>query len=137
MTDKDYVSKDVAILLSKIGFEEKCSAYYNKVFKDVLVHANVRRGGYVTKYTIKVEDEGVLAPTLYEAQMWLIDKFGLFVHIDYDIEFIFELIDVGGKYNELGENIILVYGNDNDSYQEALNNGIKDAIEKFILKWND
>lgn len=121
MEDIDYVSFDVAKLLHEKRFDSLCSSFYTE--EGELWHSrmedNFNRMSFYSR------------PTLYDAQKWLRTKHNIHVVIDNNAcgygWFLYKA-DNGTRivdYADGGPND----GGCWDSYEEALNNGIMNALK--------
>lgn len=136
MEKEDYVSLNVAKRLQKRGFKEPCYATYIMVFDDSFT---LRVGDIKTEsvYLSKIPSKGIqlqyLAPTLYEAQKWLREKHNIHVRVDNNASgwfYSFFKADNGtfiSDYDDNGPND----GGCWDSYEEALNDGIMNALNFY------
>lgn len=136
MKEKDYVTHDVALVLKEKGYNISGKSYYRADSKRVFeskwfIHNDKTYGSYVE----------CVAPTLYEAQQWLREECNLSVEPytnasgycwqickahkdctcgtwvdDYTKHYDDKRMNDGGSY---------------DTYEEALNEGIREAL-KFI-----
>lgn len=140
-TKEDYVSLETAKLLKEKGFDEEVNAYYGE--KRGFVVDSSRRNyndnglcsiGYITKdIKLEFEDSFVSAPTLYEAQKWLIERYSLYVcpepYLVKDSEecawFMVEIFRKDGVYWEWLADADGNYV----SYQQAFDAGIRKALE--------
>ena len=132
MTEKDYVTEDVAKTLREKGFNEKCRGYfYNGVFCFSCFHNEYNK----TTST----DSLVSAPSLAQAARWLREEHNIHVDVGLAEDF---LNDADGNVCE--ERIFWAFDiytidslhhfdvEDNreyDSYEEALNEGIKEVLK--------
>ena len=123
----NYVSPDVAILMSKIGFEDKCFGYYAQSVANAFAYQDFIGGGYSTKENMYSNFNGVLAPTLSQAQDWL--RNNKHIHI--------EMSCLNNKWNYKSYNLdndSYICEGSGDSYEETINKGIKETIEKLSAK---
>ena len=135
MEIEDYVTYEVAKLLKEKGYDEECNAYYHNDKSNEYCGVNdgerfeLCEGGFYNKCN-KYRDA---APTLYEAQKWLREMYGIYVLVtpyhnsDYGKFLTFDI------YRKIDCYPYLEYVNDSDDvfyfYEEALNAGIKKALE--------
>lgn len=137
MNDKDFVSLEVAKLLKEKGFDEECVAYYAGD-KLAYICANTRGADVkmIENMSVIYKDCAVLAPTLSQAQKWLVEKHQIYVSVNmYG-----DSVDVEGKkieeWNYWGFEVyyttslyhICESHEEYDSYEEALNDGISKAL---------
>ena len=132
MEDKDYVSFEVAKMLQDKGYRDKCHAVYEKVFTDKNIF-KLNRCLALWDFDYLTNKDGeqyeYLAPTLYDAQMWLIDRYDIrvmptvvaeertyrFIGYGYTIHFKgLELVENSGRKK---------------TYQQALDEGIGKALK--------
>lgn len=111
LTEKDYCDYETCVALKELGFNDSTDLRYN--YSQIL-------GDFLG---------GVKAPTLYEAQKWLREEKKLFVEITlgaFDQTYLWEI------YNTENSDLITGGFSSYDTYEEALSEGIMDAVE--ILK---
>ena len=137
LTEKDYCDYDTCVALKELGYKVPTSAYYMPHHKDLIWVSNPFRGGYVIDcfYSHNSLPKDVMtanfidAPTMWEAQKWLREEKNI------QIEIPTSFMDNGvWKFNfriQTPEFYDRAIG-DWDSYEEALLEGIKEAIR--ILK---
>ena len=125
MTEKDYVTEDVARKLREKGFNEKCRGYYyNGVFCFSCFH---------NEYNKTNNASLVSAPSLAQAARWLRDEHAIWVTAFPEYDSLHELIvyrvRITGFWNLLenkkGELLSLWF----EKYEQALNAGLKEALE--------
>lgn len=135
MNKEDYVSLKVARLLEEKGFNEVCDAGYLIEDKEVcpfLFETCQNKGEcYVAGF--------IAAPSLYEAQKWLREKYNCYVQVTHEayIPRVNNLVQIlfydpnsiecwsdksSGQYGDNSE-----FG----TYQEALNFGILEALKRI------
>ena len=143
LTEKDYCDYDTCVALKELGFSERCVAYYDTADNAGLL--------YNTQYTCDVipcqyddllesrnsaTEYEVDAPTLYDVQKWLREKKGIYVMIEAPWK-----TDDGLGWSHIccnkpltleDQEVCFATGGFFDSYEEALFEGIKQAI--YILK---
>lgn len=134
MTLKDYVTRDVADLLLEKGYCEISDCFYekeeskaeemkceSKSLKDQL--------RFTVNYLVNaVERKRLYAPSLYDAQKWIREKFEMHVNADYDLyksKWFFYYVDIVTGYRFDSAHIY-------ESYEEALNKGIFSTLEFLI-----
>ena len=129
LTEKDYCDYDTCVALKELGYvgsRQECEcfgAYFNfgkDIFTDSLDNTEVGTNEY-------------LRVPLYQAQKWLREEKGIFVHISYplrvenDVFWNYEVLDEAwddGKQNPC----ICASGGLFDSYEEALLRGVRQAV---------
>ena len=151
LENKDYCDYETCVALKELGYKVPTSAYYMPHHKDLIWVSNPFRGGYVTDcfYSHNSLPKDVMtanfidAPTLWEAQKWLREEKEVYVTVipEYnefdpikgvkyrlevaywkDDEFGYETIE---WLDEECPYTIITF----DSYEEALSEGIKEAIK--------
>lgn len=114
MNKEDYVSFEVAKLLEEQGCNLESDKYYIG-------------GRYTESYFVQdANDTVVSAPTLYEAQKWL-RGLGLYVDVCLGSKDEWEFIIYYFDYETC--NYIKNSKNKYNTYEEALNEGIKEALK--------
>ena len=143
MERKDYVSNDVAQLLKDKGYDVPCRSMYDSntdEFKDDCCNEDWNHKNWCGK-TI---ESFMSVPSLYEAQQWLREKHNILViaactFYDYygkviGLKYYFNMDNISSEraYQEDLDKC-LQDGNKEpqffNSYQEALNEGIKEALK--------
>ena len=126
MNMEDYVSVEVAQELKNKGYNEPCDRFYCKMYDHIL---NCSDGLRFKRVSYRQLEEGdTLIPPLYEAQKWLREKHK--IHIELSVDSQFHNIWFFVLYSLNYHQTINTHGG-MDSYEEALNEGIKEAI-KYI-----
>ena len=115
LTNKDYCDYETCVALKELGYKESCFGhYFNAEFYIDMPPKYYQSDKYVS------------VPTLYEAQKWLREQRLLFIEID-------KILYGGYKFHVLD---LTTYTEescgDTDGYEEALAEGIKEAVK--ILK---
>ena len=130
LTKKDYCDYETCVALKELGYVGICDAYYELTGSE-----DYNRDSFGLSYTrdfIHPDDiDRVAAPLLYQAQKWLREEKKIVVLVGFD----FCPITSEIVYNW----VIVVNGNiakkssyTYDYFEEALSEGIKEAVE--ILK---
>ena len=154
LTEKDYCDYDTCVALKELGYKVPTSAYYISNDATLYFVSNPFRGGYAIDcfYSHNSLREGVVtsnyidAPTMWEAQKWLREEKRICVEVDCCAGgYVWELCKAYHKdWFSGGTTIYVHYCEDNsintslndcgkyNSYEEALREGIKEAIK--ILK---
>jgi hypothetical protein len=137
--EKEFCDYETSVALKELGFREKCPTYYDTEDNVGLLLNTQWTSDYMPcqfidcfeSHNSNTSDDNsyVDAPTIYQAQKWLIDKKKLFVEVTlgaFDQTYLWEICNT--------ENSDLITGgfSSYDTYEEALSEGIKKAIE--ILK---
>lgn len=132
MTPEDYVSYPLALRLKAAGFDEPCRDFYwtsDSTFKhtDAPVHKNSEHCTTM-----------VAAPTLWQAQKWLREKYGLHVSVDPYSDY---SEDADGRkcdewhfwafdlYTIFGDERFTESDEEFDTYESALSAGISAALD--------
>ena len=132
LTEKDYCDYDTCVALKELGFNEYCRGYFDPLCK-IFNETSYRKGWNNTEGS----DCGVLScPSLYEAQKWLREEKNIDISVtispfDYFAtirEFVFWREEYSWKNPP-------IYPNGAKTYEEALSEGIKEAVK--ILKENE
>ena len=132
---EDYVSFETAKLLTEKGFDNECSGYYNQ--ERVLQ----RLSACSIKDTLKSPFyfDCIPAPTQQMAMKWLREIHGIHIQA-YCPVFDMDADILGMKYNIVISNLknrciafdTDIDDNEYDSYEEAVESGIKYCLEKLI-----
>lgn len=124
-----FITLETAKLAAKIGFDEKCTKEYDKQGNIVSCHYS-----YVVNSDI--DDYGVCTVcTQAQLQTWLRDKYKIHVNPEPYLEStIPDDTDVTGYYvgpiyNRYGKEICGVSDSNYPTYEEALEKGLKSALE--------
>lgn len=115
MKKEDYVSLGVAQILKEKGYDERCRAFYeNDEYVVGMLPLDYNK--FPSRCSM---------PTLYEAQKWLRIKHRVSITPYYvgNDKYTYHLVRMNGAYNYCNNNNIY------DTYEEALNEGIKEALE--------
>lgn len=134
MKTDDFVSYDLAQRLKEVEFKEHCKNAYLKIGRKV----KLLYWGTAAKLANDMGGEYVSAPTLWHAQKWLREKWG--IHVDACV-FSDSSTDADGRkcdeWRYWASNIMLVETAQTivevdevcDSYEQALSAGISAALE--------
>ena len=140
LTNKDYCDYDTCVALKELGYKVPTSAYYMPHHKDLIWVSNPFRGGYVIDcfYSHNSFPKEVMtanyidAPTMWEAQKWLREIHNIFVMIDRSFA-----ASNSWHYvicaNDDFEHLIEQPSLENYSYEEALSEGIKEAVKILAI----
>jgi hypothetical protein len=134
LTNKDYCDYETCVALKELGYKEPTSAYYMPHHKDLIWVSNPFRGGYVTDcfYSHNSLPKDVMtanfidAPTLWEAQKWLREEKEMVLRPSYLRGANAWICEICYERERLG------FGGYNQSYEEALAEGVREAVK--ILK---
>ena len=134
LSAKDYCDYDTCVALKELGYKVPTSAYYMPNNNQLIFVSNPYRGGYVIDcfYSHNSFPKNVMtsnyidAPTMWEAQKWLREEKGVIVGIITN----FTIQAFDWHVSTWEED--LCRGNKYVSYEEALSEGIKEAVK--ILK---
>lgn len=144
LTEKDYCDYDTCVALKELGYKVPTSAYYMPNNNQLIFVSNPCRGGYVIDcfYSHNSLPKDVMtanyidAPTMWEAQKWLREEKGIFVYIDVpwktDDGLGWSYFCCNKPMTEEDKEVFFASGGFYDSYEEALSEGIKEAVK--ILK---
>lgn len=120
MNKEDYVSLEVAKLLKEKGFDEYCRNTYSEYGNNITI------ASVFTRKNTELNNNCYSCPTLYEAQKWLREEHHIHVCVDCNVYGWYSTLFNAGD----GEPILQINGC-KEHYEEALNNGINNAL-KFI-----
>ena len=134
LTEKDYCDYDTCVALKELEYKVPTSAYYMPNNNKLIFVSNPCRGGYVidcfrshNSFPKDVMTSNYIdAPTMWEAQKWLREKKLLHIVIDKLLygAYEFSVVDILNYSEEKNGTA--------NSYEEALSEGIKEAVK--ILK---
>ena len=134
--EKEFCDYETSVALKELGFREKCPTYYDTEDNVGLLLNTQWTSDYMPcqfidcleSHNSNTSDENsyVDAPTIYQAQKWLMEDKKLFVEVTlgtFDQTYLWEICNT--------ENSDLITGgfSSYDTYEEALSEGIKNAIE--------
>ena len=151
LTEKDYCDYETCVALKELGYKIPTSAYYMPKNSQLIFVINQFRGGaamdcFYSNNSLPKEcmaSDFVDAPTMYEAQMWLreekevyvtvipeYNEFGPIKGVKYRLEVAYWKDDEFGYetiewLDEECPHTIVTF----DSYEEALSEGIKEAVK--------
>lgn len=128
---KDYVSLEAAKLLEEKGFNEPCNAIYIESPQEgrsefhSYITDDVKKSSGIRKIKDGCRYDEYLAPDLYEAQKWLRVNHSIMVTPYYvsDDKYTYHILRMD-EDNNYCHNY-----NQYDSYEEALNAGIEEALK--------
>lgn len=139
LTEKDYCDYETCVALKELEYKVPTSAYYMPENSQLIFVINQFRGGAVmdcfySNNSLPKECMGsdfIDAPTMWETQKWLREEKGLFVEVvmsygKYDFDICSTKLEQDKTHKILCE--ICGY----ETYEEALSEGIKEAVK--ILK---
>lgn len=127
MNNEDYASYELAKKLKACGFDEPCDHYWCRVYKNS--DKIEMRQSLAADYN---NDDWYIphcsAPTLWQAQKWLREKWGIAVNViahdggvyDYDIVFLPNAVDCDCPIDR---------ATFSRTYEEALSEGITSVLE--------
>ena len=130
LTKKDYCDYETCVALKELGYVGICDAYYELTGSE-----DYNRDSFGLSYTrdfIHPDDiDRVAAPLLYQAQKWLREEKKIVVLVGFDFcpitsEIVYNWVIV------VNGNIAKKSSHTYDYFEEALSEGIKEAVE--ILK---
>lgn len=135
--NEDYVSYEIAVKLKACGFDEPCDHYYaydeESKIKHLLISASPSEWDWNYAELPEFVHPECSAPHIYRAQKWLREKKGIAINViahdggayDYDIVFLPNAADC---------NYPIDRATFSRTYEEALSEGIKSALELFERK---
>ena len=135
LTEKNYCDYDTCVALKELGYNQYTSlrSYAGKGgvrLWDFDGEPNYKEGELIAlsdMYDVPSDGNEVAAPLLYEAQKWLREEKNIIILVDIDYAWYY------GVYTLEGNNYAPHFsGGELGSYEEALSEGIKEAIK--ILK---
>lgn len=132
MEKEDYVSLETAKMLKEKGYDEMTSTFYGskRGFSrgDFLSYNRINGSAYFLDDTFHIEFErAIAAPTLYEAQKWLLTSKGIFVHpIIYTNDKFGFMVKGVGVFSKINSEFIMPYYS---TFQQALDAGIREALK--------
>ena len=131
LTEKDYCDYDTCVALKELGYKVPTSAYYMPNNNQLIFVSNPFRGGYVidcfrSHNSLRKDvmtHNFIDAPTMWEAQKWLREEKGVVVLVHH-------LMTEEGDWEW---EISYRYSSRKmfHSYEEALSEGIKEAIKNL------
>ena len=134
LTEKDYCDYDTCVALKELGYDGYCAAYYH-LFDDDEDARNSFEHIYAFDFQNSNNIYRVGAPLLYQAQKWLREEKNIVVRI-------IPLYEEGKAIKGMSYTNEVIHWDDGyvadecieeyDSYEEALLEGVRQAIE--ILK---
>ena len=134
--EKEFCDYETSVALKELGFREKCPTYYDTEDNVGLLLNTQWTSDYMPcqfidcleSHNSNTSDDNsyVDAPTIYQAQKWLMEDKKLFVEVTlgtFDQTYLWEICNT--------ENSDLITGgfSSYNTYEEALSEGIKKAIE--------
>lgn len=131
ITNKDYCDYDTCVALKELGYKVPTSAYYMPNNNQLIFVSNPYRGGFVVdcfrshnSFPKDVMTSNYIdAPTMWEAQKWLREEKQMVLHPAYLEGANVWICEICYKRERLG------FGGYNQSYEEALSEGIKEAVK--------
>ena len=145
LTEKDYCDYDTCVALKKLGYKEKTLAYYTSegFFHWVRAYIyDVAIPDLANSSNKKPYKHIIDAMSLYEAQKWLREEKTIIIEATFNLMYkgqprfswrvLYNLTQHKGAYYTLDS---VMSKEDYDSYEEALSEGVRKAIE--ILKENE
>lgn len=134
LTKKDYCDYDTCVALREMGYDGYCAAYYH-LFDDEDDARNSFEYAYGFDFQNSNNIYRVGAPLLYQAQKWLREekKIDVLIEIECkDVHLSSKHYSVFISYMGRFMRRFQYLSNEFDSYEEALSEGIKEAVK--ILK---
>ena len=143
MKQEDYVSFEVAKLLKEKGYDEFCNAYYHndndKAYKKLTDDERFESCWQIESFSNKDNKYRDAAPSLAQAAKWLREEHN--IHVDVGVAGDFSNDADGNVCEEWTFWVFDIYTIDSlhhfdvednreySSYEEALNEGIKEALK--------
>ena len=140
LTKKDYCDYDTCVALKELGFNEPTLAYYfgflsSKpllylvIDKDCMPEDGVNVFDLLSNSNKYKDSKNIDAPTLWEAQKWLMEEKKIEVNATYD-----NIVELHWHWymKSLTNRNQIISNTNHDSYEQALLAGIKETIK--ILK---
>ena len=136
LTEKDYCDYETCVALKELGYKVPTSAYYMPNNNQLIFVSNPLRGGYVidcfrshNSFPKNVMTSNYIdAPTMWEAQKWLREEKGIMVYPIYDKNTSKWVCSITNADSLESFNTMRF-----DSYEEALSEGIKEAIKNLSI----
>lgn len=150
LTNKDYCDYETCVALKELGFSEPTLAYYHGflpskpllylvIDKDCMPEDGVNVFDLLSNSNKYKDSKSIDAPTLWEAQKWLREEKKIIIEATFNLMYkgqprfswrvLYNLTQHKGAYYTLDS---VMSKEDYDSYEEALSEGIKEAVK--ILK---
>ena len=138
LTEKDYCDYDTCVALKELGYNRGAYAYYFPNHKeDLIFNTHQMRGcsinemlkGYNTYPKDVMGHELIDAPTMWEAQKWLREEKKLHITIFSQSQESWQY-RITKPHQKLEDGL---HGEDFASYEEALSEGIKEAINHIEI----
>ena len=142
LTEKDYCDYETCVALKELGFSEPTLAYYHGflpskpllylvIDEDCMPEDGVNVFDLLSNSNKYKDSKNIDAPTLWEAQKWLREEKGLFIEISIFLgKYDFDICNTKVEYDKTHKILCEICGF--ESYEEALSEGIKEAVK--ILK---
>ena len=136
LTEKDYCDYETCVALKELGYKVPTSAYYMPKNSQLIFVINQFRGGaamdcFYSNNSLPKDCMGsdfIDAPTMWEAQKWLREEKGLFVEVVMSYgKYDFDICSTKLEQNMTHKIMCEICGF--ESYEEALVEGIKEAIK--------
>lgn len=131
--EKEFCDYETSVALKELGFREKCPTYYDTEDNVGLLLNTEWTSDYMPcqfidcleSHNSNTSDDNsyVDAPTIYQAQKWLREEMQMLIFPSYLGGANVWICEICYKGERLG------FGEYNQSYEEALSEGIKNAIE--------
>jgi hypothetical protein len=123
---EDFIPLELALKLKEKGFNIPFYFYYRTDEKPLLHHANVTNP---LVYCDKIDDEVVIAPTIYQVLKWLREEKKIHIYMDVCKEgWFFEVKCLRSLYM-----INTVLFDKHKSYEQAALAGIKYVIDNNLI----
>jgi hypothetical protein len=128
---EDYVSFETAKLLKEKGFHEKVNYVYHYYTSAPFYQRHLR--DFNGEDYKNLRHEHYSAPTLQMAMKWLREVHGLFISIgNDDLNWCWQILDINHRDENLDPKVMSDSYGCNDSYEEAVSNGLVYCLENLI-----
>ena len=137
LTEKDYCDYDTCVALKELGYVGICDAYY-----ELTGNEDYNRDSFELLYTrdfIHPDDiDRVAAPLLYQAQKWLREEKNIDISVTISpFEYFATIREFVFWRGEYSWKTPPIYPNGAKTYEEALSEGIKEAVKILTNKENE
>ena len=148
LTEKDYCDYETCVALKELGYKVPTSAYYIPNNNQLIFVSNPFRGGYAidcfrSQNSLPKDvmtSNYIDAPTMWEAQKWLREEKKIVIEVNFDLMYkgqphfswrvLYNLTQHKGAYYTFNS---VNSKEDYDSFEEALSEGIKEAIKILAI----
>lgn len=134
--NEDYVSYEQAVKLKELGFDWKCTHFYNSTMEFPNEILSIERHNCIEIYDYSNVDIFLYsAPTLYQVQKWLREVKKIIICIGHGTSIpamYYWYINKPDGTTIDGE----IDSTDYDTYEEALSKAIDKVLENYIINGN-